>query len=147
MKFLVWGNTLTDALPFTRLVRFVQRNKKKNKLHGQSPRANYTDRATAACRWSDCQLLRIKDQFRASPFHSLKWIREKNSNTWGQIIFELMWPAGVTRGKINSVTWVRERTIPIEWLPLVSEVSAFFCGLEGDTWLAWRIPMAVFSAI
>jgi hypothetical protein len=27
-----------------------------NKLHGQSPPANYTDRATAACRRSDCQL-------------------------------------------------------------------------------------------
>jgi hypothetical protein len=25
-------------------------------LHGLSPRANYTDRATAACRRSDCQL-------------------------------------------------------------------------------------------
>jgi hypothetical protein len=32
----------------------------KNKLHGLSPRANYTDRATAACRRTDCQLLRIK---------------------------------------------------------------------------------------
>jgi hypothetical protein len=31
-----------------------------NKLHGLSPRANYTDRATAACRRSDCQLLRIE---------------------------------------------------------------------------------------
>jgi hypothetical protein len=34
--------------------------KLKTKLHGLSPRANYTDRATAACRRSDCQLLRIK---------------------------------------------------------------------------------------
>jgi hypothetical protein len=33
--------------------------KTKTKLHGLSPRANYTDRATAACRPSDCQLLRI----------------------------------------------------------------------------------------
>jgi hypothetical protein len=32
----------------------------KNKLHGLSPRVNYTDRATAACRRSDCQLLRIE---------------------------------------------------------------------------------------
>jgi hypothetical protein len=31
-----------------------------NKLHGLSPRANYTDRATAACRRNDCQLVRIK---------------------------------------------------------------------------------------
>jgi hypothetical protein len=29
---------------------------KKKKLHGLSPRVNYTDRATDACRWSDCQL-------------------------------------------------------------------------------------------
>jgi hypothetical protein len=29
----------------------------KTKLHGLSPRANYIDRATAACRRSDCQLL------------------------------------------------------------------------------------------
>jgi hypothetical protein len=29
-------------------------------LHGLSPRANYTDRATAACRRSGCQLLRIE---------------------------------------------------------------------------------------
>jgi hypothetical protein len=34
--------------------------KLKTKLHGLSPRANYTDRATAACRRSDCQLLRIE---------------------------------------------------------------------------------------
>jgi hypothetical protein len=33
---------------------------KKTKLHGLSPRANYTDRATAACRRSDCQVLRIE---------------------------------------------------------------------------------------
>jgi hypothetical protein len=31
-----------------------------NQLHGLSPRANYTDRATAACRRTDFQLLRIK---------------------------------------------------------------------------------------
>jgi hypothetical protein len=34
--------------------------KKKKKLHGLSPRANYTDRATAAYGRSDCQLLRIE---------------------------------------------------------------------------------------
>jgi hypothetical protein len=33
---------------------------KKTKLHGLSPRPIYTDRATAACRRSDCQLLRIE---------------------------------------------------------------------------------------
>jgi hypothetical protein len=34
------------------------------KLHGLSPRANYTDRATAACQRSDCQLLRIDGSLR-----------------------------------------------------------------------------------
>jgi hypothetical protein len=38
----------------------ITATKKQNKLHGLSPRANYTDRATAACRRSDCQLVRIK---------------------------------------------------------------------------------------
>jgi hypothetical protein len=31
-----------------------------NKLHGLSPRTNYTNRATAACRRSDCQLFADK---------------------------------------------------------------------------------------
>jgi hypothetical protein len=35
-------------------------HKLKKKLHGPSPRANYTDLATAACRRSDFQLLRIE---------------------------------------------------------------------------------------
>jgi hypothetical protein len=33
---------------------------RQTKLHGLSLQANYTDRATAACRRSDCQLLRIE---------------------------------------------------------------------------------------
>jgi hypothetical protein len=36
------------------------KTKKKTKLHGLSPRANYTDRVAAACQRSDCQLLRIR---------------------------------------------------------------------------------------
>jgi hypothetical protein len=47
-----------------RLMRFqyfiLKIAKTKTKLHGLSPRANYTDRASAACRRSDCQLLRIE---------------------------------------------------------------------------------------
>jgi hypothetical protein len=38
---------------------YTRRNVIK-KLHGLSLRANYTDRATAACRQSDYQLLRIE---------------------------------------------------------------------------------------
>jgi hypothetical protein len=33
--------------------KYLIRHKKKTKLHGPSRRANYTDRATAACRRSD----------------------------------------------------------------------------------------------
>jgi hypothetical protein len=40
----------------------------KLKLHGLSPRANYTDRATAACRRSDCQLLRIEGATWTDPY-------------------------------------------------------------------------------
>jgi hypothetical protein len=44
-------------------------NKKtKTKLHGLSPRANYTDRSTAACRQSDCQLLRRKGATWTDPY-------------------------------------------------------------------------------
>jgi hypothetical protein len=39
---------------------FSQSGHMKKKLHGLSPRSNYTDRATAACRLNDCQLLRIE---------------------------------------------------------------------------------------
>jgi hypothetical protein len=34
--------------------------KTKTKLHGLSLRANYTDQTTAACRRSNCQLVRIE---------------------------------------------------------------------------------------
>jgi hypothetical protein len=42
------------------ITRMIQQTLKKKKLHGLSPQANYTDRATAACRGSNCQLLRIQ---------------------------------------------------------------------------------------
>jgi hypothetical protein len=47
-----------DAFDFNRNVTPLETGIRK--LHGLSPRANYTDRATAACGRSDCQLLRIK---------------------------------------------------------------------------------------
>jgi hypothetical protein len=50
--FTVWWVILIGKVMFLK--------KLKTKLHGLSPRANYTDRATAACRRSDCQLLRIE---------------------------------------------------------------------------------------
>jgi hypothetical protein len=41
-------------------VEFVHRTKKKTNVRGLSPQTNYTDRATAACRRSYCQLLLIE---------------------------------------------------------------------------------------
>jgi hypothetical protein len=49
-----------DSVNMVGTCRLSLQQKKTNKLHGLSPRANYTDRATAACWRSDCQLLRIK---------------------------------------------------------------------------------------
>jgi hypothetical protein len=40
------------------LIYLLQKHIKK--LHDLSLRANYTDQATAACRRSDCQLVRIE---------------------------------------------------------------------------------------
>jgi hypothetical protein len=44
---------LQDAVAFKRRGK-ITKKKKKTKLQGLGPRANYTDRATAACRRSDC---------------------------------------------------------------------------------------------
>jgi hypothetical protein len=49
MQGIYWESTIS---PWTRSLKL--------KLHGLSPRANYTDRVTAACRRSGCQLLRTK---------------------------------------------------------------------------------------
>jgi hypothetical protein len=57
------GNTLTTLFSWffrTFVLCIVLAFQQKKKLHGLSPRANYTDRATAACQRSDCQLLRIE---------------------------------------------------------------------------------------
>jgi hypothetical protein len=47
--------------------------------------------------------------------------------------------------KLNSVAWVRERTIPTERPPLVGEVSVNFFRIQSAAWSAWRIPPAVIS--
>jgi hypothetical protein len=39
---------------------YSRKRLKKSKLHGLNLRSNYTDRATTACRRSNCQLLRIE---------------------------------------------------------------------------------------
>ena len=49
----------------------------------------------------------------------------------------------LTLKKLNSMALVCARTIPTEWPPPVSEVSANFCGWRGVTWSAQRVPTAV----
>jgi hypothetical protein len=49
--FLVDNNNLNQAITYSLLVI---------KLRGLSPRVNCTDRATAACRRSQCQLLQLE---------------------------------------------------------------------------------------
>jgi hypothetical protein len=54
-------NSTADACYMgPRINRFHCPSDIKKKLQDLSPRANYTDRATAACRRSDCQLVRIE---------------------------------------------------------------------------------------
>jgi hypothetical protein len=72
MKYVVEMGTVT--LTYIHTYRLVQvftvfrggYTDTKTKLHGLSPRANYTDRATAACRRSDCQLVRIEGAMRSA---------------------------------------------------------------------------------
>jgi hypothetical protein len=56
------NNTATVCMLYLKLGpdKTMIKTKKKTKLHHLSPRANYTDRVTAACRWSDCQLVWIE---------------------------------------------------------------------------------------
>jgi hypothetical protein len=42
------------------LVFLLSSTLKKTKLRGLNPQANYTGQATAACRWSKCQFLRVE---------------------------------------------------------------------------------------
>jgi hypothetical protein len=56
----VWGYNFQISEESSNPRHFNWQNKQTNKLHGLSLRANYTDQATAACRRSDCQLLRIE---------------------------------------------------------------------------------------
>jgi hypothetical protein len=61
-KLRLWKmSSLRPSITGLPVFQFLCNNKTKlTKLHGLSPRVNYTDRATAACRRSDCQLLQIE---------------------------------------------------------------------------------------
>jgi hypothetical protein len=56
-SFEVYYFAVFSGLPWFNFFKYIlfssHRSQKKKSLHGLSPRANYTDRATAACRRSD----------------------------------------------------------------------------------------------
>jgi hypothetical protein len=60
---------------------------------------------------------------------SLTDVQETQSNSYNILSLEL-----------NSVVWVRERTLPTERPPLVGEVSANFEDRNGLEWSERRIP-------
>jgi hypothetical protein len=55
----------------------------------------------------------------------------------GQDIF----PSCILKKK-TCVALVRKQTIPTKQPPLIGELSANFCGLEGVTWSMQQIPTA-----
>jgi hypothetical protein len=72
----------------------------KNLLHGLSPRANYTDRATAACRWSGYQLLRIEGP-RGQGDGSL-WPNSRFSRQEPLLLYQVA-PQSYSRGWVDPV--------------------------------------------
>jgi hypothetical protein len=55
-----------------------------------------------------------------------KYIKERETQISSVHKF-LLWNYSCSNKKLNSVAWVRERTIPAEQPPLIVEVSANFC--------------------
>jgi hypothetical protein len=55
---------------FTRIMNFLELSIARKKIHGLSPQANYTDRATAACQRS---VNYSQDVSCSSSFHLTKW--------------------------------------------------------------------------
>jgi hypothetical protein len=72
----------------------------------------------------------------------LPWRCKQVSWWW---LYDMSLAATHTHKRKNSMVWVREWTIPTERPPLSDEVIDNFLRIEGATWSAWRIPMAVFS--
>jgi hypothetical protein len=65
---------------------------------------------------------------------SIGWITV-GPRQWIHFWFQVQWVhqhAMANEAKLNSMVWVRERTIPTERPPLLREVIANFCG--------WRVP-------
>jgi hypothetical protein len=69
----------------------------KTKLHGLSPQANYTDRATAACRRSDCQLVRIEGATWCPPAVFSRFSRQE------PLLFYQVAPQLYSRGWVDPV--------------------------------------------
>jgi hypothetical protein len=82
---------------------------KKLKLHGLSLRANYTDRATGACRRSDCQLSADRGCHVASVTES-----------YGRILGFL------DMSRYVSIKYLLSRTHEAEWTPFQTHYFFFW---------------------
>jgi hypothetical protein len=97
LTFIAYG----DVLIFNWYTRDRVHNKLNTKLHGVSPRANYSDRATAACRRSDCQLLRIEGCHVVSvthPYGRILGFLDRSRYFFFQVALQLY-----SRGWVDSV--------------------------------------------
>jgi hypothetical protein len=71
----------------------------KNELRGLSPRGNYTDQATAACRRSYCQLLRIEGATLSA--WRILYGRIANYLDWNRYFFFQVAPQFYSRGCVD----------------------------------------------
>jgi hypothetical protein len=72
----------------------------------------------------------------------MQWFKARQSA--GKISSGKVWQTCL-KLKLNSMVWVRERTIPTERPPLDRRSDCQLVRIEGATWSAWLIPPAVFS--
>jgi hypothetical protein len=116
--------------------------KLKTKLHGRSPKANYTDRATAACRLrqlsdglNKMRILRatighMRTVLQNKTLRKMKHNSQSKTSKYHVLVPEKIhsdneyeiWNSHTK--KLNSVAIVRKQTILTKRPPLVSKVSA-----------------------
>jgi hypothetical protein len=79
----------------------------KNKLHGRSPRANYTERGTAACRRTYCQHLGIEGVALSEIIVAIFYenIAKLTSLPLGQVQSSLMLDRLSNQNCIASISW------------------------------------------
>jgi hypothetical protein len=110
------------------LILIYYLHKPIKKLHGLSSRANYTDRATAACRRSDCQLLQIE---------GATWSAWRIATAVFSVIYQVapqLYSWGTPINSINLFgSWWRRNVFPVRY------------GQTYRTYLRWICPSETFD--